>query len=93
MVWSPLSGGRIMTGDDPDALRTRETLVAMAKELDATPEQVALAWVAALPSQPQVIIGTNQPDRIRESAASDSVRLSRTQWYQLWEAAQGIEVP
>ena len=93
MVWSPLAGGRIMTGDDSDALRARDALIAMAKELDATPEQVALAWVAALPSQPQVIIGTNQPDRIRDSAASDSVELSRTQWYQLWEAAQGVEVP
>ena len=93
MVWSPLSGGRIMTVDDSDALRTRETLITMAKELDATPEQVALAWVAALPSQPQVIIGTNQPGRIRESAVSESIKLSRTRWYQLWEAAQGNEVP
>ena len=82
-----------MTGKDADAIRTRDALVAMAKELNATPEQVALAWVAALPSQPQVIIGTNQPERIRESADSESIRLSRTQWYQLWEAAHGVEVP
>ncbi|MFP6582922.1 MAG: aldo/keto reductase, partial [Candidatus Hydrogenedentota bacterium] len=93
MVWSPLAGGRIITGEDADAIRTRDALVALGKELDATTEQVALAWVAALPSQPRVIIGTNQPDRIRESAGSDSIKLSRTQWYQLWEAAQGNQVP
>ena len=93
MAWSPLAGGRIMSGDDSDTMRTRDALLAIAKELDVTQEQVALAWVAALPSQPQVIIGTNQPDHIRESARSESIKLSRTQWYQLWEAARGVEVP
>jgi predicted oxidoreductase len=93
MAWSPLAGGRIMTGEDADAVRTRDALLTIGNELGATPEQVALAWVAALPSQPQVVIGTNQPDRIRESADSVSLNLSRTQWYRLWEAAQGNEVP
>lgn len=93
MAWSPLAGGRLSTGDDAEATRARGALSEIAEELSATPEQLALAWVAALPSRPQVIIGTNQPDRIREAAASESIQLSRSQWYRLWEAAKGVEVP
>ena len=59
----------------------------------ATAEQLALAWVAALPSKPQVVIGTNKPERITEAAASASIRLERQHWYELWSAAQGRRVP
>jgi len=93
MAWSPLAGGQLLAGDDADAVRTRNALTSISEELDATPDQVALAWVAALPSQPQVVIGTNQPSRIRDAAQSDTIELTRTQWYQLWEAARGSEVP
>ena len=93
MAWSPLAGGHIATGDDEQASRLRHALDAVAIELEATVEQVALAWVAALPSQPQIIIGTNKLDRIRESAAAESITLSRTQWYTLWEASKGVDVP
>jgi predicted oxidoreductase len=93
MAWSPLAGGRLLTGDDMDAARTREALTAIGNELNATPEQIAFAWVAALPSRPQVVIGTNQLDRIREAAESDSIELTRAHWYRLWEAAKGTEVP
>jgi len=93
MAWSPLGGGRLMTADGDDASRAREALMKLGAEYDATADQMALAWVAALPCAPQIVIGTNQPERIRSAAASDAIRLERQHWYALWEAAQGREVP
>jgi predicted oxidoreductase len=49
--------------------------------------------VAALPCRPQVVIGTNKPERIAEAAASAAIRLERQHWYELWSAAQGRRVP
>jgi predicted oxidoreductase len=93
MAWSPLAGGRLLTGSDADAARTRAKLAEVAQAHGATPEQIALAWVAALPCRPQVVIGTNQPGRIREAAKATGIRLERQQWYELWEAAKGASVP
>ena len=94
MAWSPLAGGRIFTGQDEAARRLRAELAAVGAELGgATPEQVALAWVLALPSQPVVVVGTNQRERIALAAEADALRLTRQQWYRLWTAARGEPVP
>lgn len=93
MAWSPLGKGRLMTSDDAAAVRTRAALERLAPEYGATPMQLALAWVAALPSQPQVVIGTNRLARIREAAGGAKLTLDRQHWYELWEAAQGRRIP
>lgn len=93
MAWSPLAGGKLMTAEDADSVRLRAKLVELAHLHGVTPDAIALAWVAALPSRPQVVIGTNQPARIRQAAAADTVKLDRQQWYELWQAAKGHSVP
>ena len=93
MAWSPLAGGRLLTGSDEATMRTRAALERIAREYGATAEQVALAWVAGLPAQPQLVIGTNRIARIRDAAASEGVTLDRQHWYELWEAAQGRRIP
>jgi len=93
IAWSPLAGGRLFTGADDAAVRTRAALAEIAQAHAATPDQIALAWVAALPCAPQVVIGTNNIDRIHAAAAAARITLERQQWYQLWEAAQGTPVP
>jgi predicted oxidoreductase len=93
MAWSPLSGGRLLSGHEQDAVRAREALERIGRDYKATAEQLALAWVAALPSRPQVVVGTNQPDRIRAAARGMQIQLERQHWYELWQAAQGHSVP
>lgn len=93
MAWSPLAGGRLATGTEAAAVRTREALTRIAGEYGVTAEQLALAWVAALPSAPQLVIGTNRIDRLRAAAASESLAIDRQHWFELWEAAQGRRIP
>jgi predicted oxidoreductase len=93
MAWSPLAGGRLFSGAEQDAVRTRTALARIAREYDASAEQLAIAWVAALPSKPQVVIGTNQPERIRAAVRGLEITLERQHWYELWQAAQGRSVP
>lgn len=92
MAWSPLAGGRLTSVERAGAALWSK-LSELAGEYTATPDQIALAWVAALPSRPQIVIGTNQPERIRHATAALNIHLARQHWYALWEAAQGKSVP
>jgi predicted oxidoreductase len=93
MAWSPLGGGRLLSGTDETSTRARAALARIGAHYGASVEQTALAWVAMLPSRPQIIIGTNQPARIRDAAGSLQLKLQREHWYELWEAAQGRSIP
>lgn len=93
MAWSPLGSGRLLTSDDEVCTRTREALTRLGAEYGATVQQMALAWVAMLPSQPLLVTGTNELARIREAAGHARLTLRREHWYELWEAAQGRRIP
>ncbi len=93
MAWSPLAGGRLMTGESDSEIRLRDRLARLAGEYDATSDQLALAWVKALPGTPQVVVGSNRIERIKQAAAAEQVCLNREHWYELWEAAKGREIP
>lgn len=93
MAWSPLGGGRLLSSNDEASTRTRAALARIGAEYGASVEQMAFAWVAMLPSRPQVVIGTNQPSRIRDAAKAASLTLQREHWYELWEAGQGRNIP
>ena len=91
--WSPLAGGRIFTEDGEPETRTRNALEKVAAEYGATADQIALAWVNALPCQPQLIIGTNTIERITSAAQAEAITLEREHWYYLWTAAKGRGIP
>jgi predicted oxidoreductase len=57
-----------------------------------TPTGVAVAWITRHPAMIQVVLGTTQASRVRESVAGAGVTLSREEWYRLYRAA-GYSVP
>ena len=100
LAYSPLgsgwlSGCREVPADAPPAIgRTLAALREMAPAYgDATPGQLALAWLLAHPAKIIPLVGSNSPEHIKEAAASAAITLSRTDWYKLWVAARGIAVP
>jgi aryl-alcohol dehydrogenase-like predicted oxidoreductase len=52
---------------------------AVASELDATPAQIALAWLLAQGEDIAPIPGTKRVARVEENTAADSVELSAEQ--------------
>ena len=93
MAWSPLAGGRLFHGEDERARRVRRTLGELAAELDAGADQVALAWLLAHPAGIVPILGSGSLGRLRAAAAAGALRLEREQWFRLWTASTGEEVP
>jgi len=94
MAWSPLAKGALLTtAKDTRAEKLQSLLAKLATEKGVTHAAIALAWLLKHPSRMQPIIGTINPDRIREAVLADSIELSRGEWYLLLTAARGMPLP
>ena len=80
-------------GDAERAQRVRAELERLAAPCDATPVQVALAWLLAHPAGIIPLVGSTDPAHIQEAAGATRVTLGREEWYRLWVAAWGHGVP
>lgn len=94
MAWSPFGGGRIFTGNSDREQRVRNELIKVGEELGgAAIDQVALAWLLRHPSKIVPVLGTGNIHRIRSAAGALDLELSRDQWFRIWSASVGHEVP
>ncbi|WP_102505367.1 MULTISPECIES: aldo/keto reductase family oxidoreductase [Salinivibrio] len=94
MAWSCLAGGEMFNGESEQAIRVRDTLHAIGEELGgATIDQVIYAWVMRHPSQPLPIIGSGNIERVKAAKAAYDLNLTREQWYRIWVASKGHNVP
>jgi predicted oxidoreductase len=101
MAWSPLAAG-LLGGGAKDLLPSQKTyrpagilptLEAVARERGVSRTTVALAWLLKHPSTIQPIVGSIQPERIREAAQAVTLDLTREEWYRLLIAARGEPLP
>src|SRR5438067_840055 len=101
MAWSPLAGGLI--GDGASRLLPFQELYQPQKFLPALDEVakahgvsrmvVALAWLLVHPAKILPVIGSTNPQRIREATKAAELKLTREEWYQLLLAARGEPLP
>jgi predicted oxidoreductase len=92
LVWSPLGGGRLATGDGvrPELLAVLDRLAEREGVDRAT---VAVAFVLAHPAAPIAIVGSQRPERIAASRAALDVALTRDDVYSIIQASEGVPLP
>lgn len=94
MAWSPFGGGRLFHEDSAQAKRVRETLHEIGRDLGgASLDQVALAWVLRHPAAFLPVLGTGKASRIKKAVEALDLTLSREQWFQIWQASAGHDIP
>lgn len=94
MIWSSLAGGRIFNPHDERAHRVQAALRSVGEQLGGAPlDQVALAWIMRHPSAPIPVLGTGKIERLRSAAEALELEMDRQQWFHIWEASAGHEVP
>ena len=96
MAWSPLGGGRLhsqatQAGTAAARLAPKLSELAKANGTDAT--AVAMAWLMHHPVGVMPVMGSNQLDRIGAFAHALKVPMDRQTWFELYEMANGHEVP
>ncbi|MFE4198298.1 aldo/keto reductase family oxidoreductase [Paenarthrobacter sp. NPDC056912] len=74
---------------------TTEMLERLAGEKGTTPESVLLGWLMKHPARISPVVGTTTPARIQAcaDAASVAASMTRAEWYGLWVAARGSNIP
>lgn len=94
LVWSPLAGGRLMTGECAASKRFLERCEAWKDRWNgAEPDQVAFAWIRQHPSSPLPILGTSKTERLKSAENSLHLTLTREEWFQIWTDVKGHSVP
>ncbi|HMW47986.1 MAG TPA: aldo/keto reductase [Cellvibrionaceae bacterium] len=94
MAWSCLAGGALLAPTEPRGERVLAALNEVAEELGLVDiEPVVYAWVMTLPCDPLPLLGSSKIERIKIAVQADALRLSREQWYRIWEASNGACVP
>ncbi|WP_296511024.1 aldo/keto reductase [Rhodoferax sp.] len=96
MAWSPLGGGRLHSQArqaGTAAARLSPILARLAQASGTDTTAVAIAWlmhhsVGVLP-----VMGSNQIPRIEAFNQAFTVPMDRQTWYELYELANGHEVP
>jgi predicted oxidoreductase len=97
-AWSPLAGGRLTgnprPGDDKKHIQETADLVAqLAREKGVSPEAILIAWILHHPARIQPLPGTTNPERILAASEADHVLLTREEWYRLFVAGRGEQLP
>ena len=94
-AWSPFQKGffdGVFLGDRENFADLNDALDEIAAAHGVTPTGIAVAWITRHPAHFQVVLGTTNPQRVRDSAAGSDVELSREEWYRVLTAA-GHTVP
>ncbi|MGB1505411.1 MAG: aldo/keto reductase [Acidimicrobiales bacterium] len=92
LAWSPLGGGRLMSGDGvPPALIA--TLDELAGREGVDRAAICYAFVLAHPSAPVALLGTQNPDRLRAAVAALDVHLDRVDVYRIVQDSEGVPLP
>lgn len=88
-AWSPLQvgmfGGTFI--DNPDYPELNKALAELADRDGVSKTAIAIAWILRHPAKMQAIIGTMNPEHIRDICDATKVELSHHDWYALYLAS------
>ena len=95
MAWGVLGGGRLLLNrDDEQVQRVRAVLQDLGHEHGGQSlVTMACAWVMRHPSRPRPVIGSRRLDTLSDAMAATSTTLSNEDWYRVWQASIGYELP
>ena len=89
-AWSPFQKGffdGVFLGDRENYAELNDVIDDLARGYGVPPAAIAVAWITRHPANMQVVLGTTNIDRMRDSAAGSDVPLTRPEWYRLFTAA------
>jgi predicted oxidoreductase len=93
LAWSPLGGGRLTNPETTRDLAVAAALDAVAAEAGVPRSVAAYSWLMAHPAGIVPIVGSQQSERITESATALTMRWTRQTWYAVLVAARGTRLP
>jgi predicted oxidoreductase len=94
MAWSPLGGGNIFAHTDDEPIRRVIAAASIiAEKYNMGPDQVLLNWLLMHPSGIIPVLGTSKIERVQKALEATETKMTREEWFILWRASKGHDVP
>ncbi|WP_196592008.1 aldo/keto reductase [Pectinatus frisingensis] len=94
MIWSPLAGGRILTGTSETEKRLKNVLMIIKNEIGADSiDVVAFSWLLSHPAKLVPITGSGKITHIKRMFKALKYKLTPEQWFMIWTASKGHKIP
>jgi predicted oxidoreductase len=91
MSWAPL--GTFFKNQDAQPDKLKNAIITLSDKYGVSEDVILLSWILKHPSGILPVIGTTDPSRIIIAAKSMNVELELQDWFALWSASLGSDVP
>lgn len=93
MAWAPLGGG-LLSDDTHPRFRAITTIASkLAKQYNTGINEIFIAWLLAHPAGIIPVVGTTKLERLVQARNASTISLSTDDWFQLYSASLGEEIP
>ena len=91
-AWSPFQYGYFegLVIDNPKYSELNAKLQEIGNKYGVSKSSIAVAFITRHPAKIQTLLGTMNPERLKELSTSDEVYLTREEWYSIYQSAGNI---
>jgi len=94
MAWSPLAHGQLMNPTEEKGERIVRALKEVAEELQVnTLDKIIYSWLLKHPATIIPVVGTGNIEHIKQVVEALHTDMSTEQWYKIYTASTGRELP
>ena len=91
MSWNPL--GTVFREENNQTQRLRLCLKKLSEKYNTDTDTILLSWIIKHPSGILPVIGTTNPDRIKNALKAVSLQMDLEDWFTIWTESMGTKVP
>lgn len=91
MCWSPL--GTVFRKDDEQSVRIKKIANELALKYEVSDDIILLTWILKHPAGIFPVCGTADEKRLSKLMQSNTIQMELEDWFSLWTASTGNEVP
>jgi predicted oxidoreductase len=89
--WNPL--GTLFSEKGDREMRTTEVATTLSNKYGVPLNALFIAWLMKHPARLVPVVGTTNQDRLSELAVSMQVEMEQMDWFRLFTASTGVDVP
>ncbi|WP_264544142.1 MULTISPECIES: aldo/keto reductase [Flavobacterium] len=91
MCWNPL--GSIFKEENDQTQRLKTLLKDLSKKYNTDEDVILLSWILQHPSGILPVIGTTNPERIKNAMKAINLKMDLEDWFRIWTESMGTKVP
>ncbi len=93
MAWAPLGGG-LLSDDTHPRFRAITTIASkLARQYNTGLNEILIAWLLSHPAGIIPVVGTTKLERLMQARNASIISLTSDEWFQLYSASLGEEIP